>query len=282
MRYFVEIHATGMPSERHDLVDDQVSFGSSPEATLRVRGSVQLAVPLLLLAVHPDAVTLQIPERIPGALTFRGEITRAVAVPWGEDVYVGGVRLAFVATSGSRKGPSSAVVLAATVALLATGAAILRWADPAIPTAADAEAPALASAAACAEPFADGAGSRAAKALVEARAKQARAAFDRTDGVEALKLLSEAKACFETAGMTAQATATAREHAAWQQQLDEEYAALRTRLRVALDQNRAADALQALKGLEALLSVATPERSPYRAWLSSVRRDLERRTASGR
>lgn len=281
MRYFIEIHAAGMPSERHDLVDDQASFGTSPEATIRMGGLVQLAVPLLLLAVHPDTITVQIPERIPGTLTFRGEATRSVAVPWGEDVYVGGVRLAFVATNGSRKGPHSVVVLAVTVALLATGAAILQWADPANPTAPDAEPPVLAAAVGCAEQRVDGASSRAVKALAEAHAKQQRAPFDRTDGVEALKLLGEAKACFDTAGMAAQATAAEREHATWQQQMDEEYAALRLRLRVALDQNRAADALTALKGLEALV-VATPTRSPYRAWLSSVRRDLERRTASRR
>lgn len=280
MRYFVEIHATGMPSERHDLLDDQASFGTSPEATIRVRGSTQMAVPLLLFALHPDAVTVQIPERVPGALTFRGEAKRSVAVPWGEDVYVGGIRLAFVGTSGSRKGPNSAVVLAVTVAFLAAGAAILRWADPASPTAHDAEPPALASAASCAEQSTDGANGRAAKALAEAHAKQKRAPFDRTDGVDALKLLSEAKACFDTAGLTAQATAAEQERAGWQQQMDEEYAALRLRLRVALDQNRVTDALTALKGLEAL--VATQARSPYRAWLSSVRRDLERRAPSRR
>jgi hypothetical protein len=280
MRYFVEIHATGMPSEHHDLVEDQVSFGTSPEATIRVRGSAQLAVPLLLFAVHPDAVIVQIPERIPGTLTFRGEGARVVAVPWGEDVYVGGVRLAFVATNGSRKGPNSAVVVAMTVALLAAGAAMLRWAAPASATAHDVEPPALATTVGCAEQSAEGARSRAAKALAEAHAKQQRAPFDRGDGVEALKLLSEAKACFDTAGMTAQATAAENERAAWQQQMDEEYAALRLRLRVALDQNRVADALTALKGLEAL--VATQARSPYRAWLSNVRRDLERRAASPR
>jgi len=280
MRYFVEIHATGLPSERYDVVDDQATFGTSPEATIRVRGSVELAVPLLILAVRQDAMTVQIPERIPGALTFRGEATRAVPVPWGEDVYVGGVRLAFVAASGSRKGPNSAVVLAVTVALLTAGAAILRWAGPASSTAYDAEPPALALASSCAEQSTDGAKARAAKALAEAHAKQKRAPFDRTDGVEALKLLSEAKACFDMAGLTAQATATEQERAAWQQQMDEEYAALRLRLRVALDQNRVADALTALKGLEAL--VATQVRSPYRAWLSSIRRELERRSASRR
>ena len=246
MRYFVEVHATGISSERHDLVDDQASFGTAPEATIRVGDSIQLAIPLLLLAVHPDAITVQIPERIPGALTFRGEATRAIAVPWGEDVYVGGVRLAFVATNGSRKGPNSAVVLAVTVALLAAGAAILRWVDPASPTAHDVEPPALASAAPCAEPSADGARSRAGHALAEAHAKQERAPFDRTDGVQALKLLSEAKACFDAAGMAAQATATERERASWQEQMDEEYAALRLRLRVALDQKHPDDALLAL------------------------------------
>jgi hypothetical protein len=269
-----------MPSERHDLVDDQVSFGTSPEATIRVRESTQLAVSLLLLAVRPDAVTVQIPERIPGTLTFRGQATRAVAVPWGEDVYVGGVRLAFVTTGGSRKGANSAVVLGVTIALLAAAAAILRWSDPASPTAQDADPPVLASAASCAEQTRESANGRAAKALDEAHAKQKRAPFDRTDGVEALKLLSEAKACFDMVGLTAQAMAAEQERAAWQQQMDEEYAALRLRLRVALDQNRVADALTALKGLEAL--VATQARSPYRAWLSSIRRELERRSASRR
>lgn len=281
MRYFVEVHATGTPSERHDLVEDQASFGSSPEATIRVRGSIQLAVPLLLLTVHPDSLSIQIPERIPGSLTFRGEATRAVAVPWGEDIYVGGVRLAVAAENGSRKGPSSVVVFAATVALLALGAAVLRWAEPASPSEHDVEPPALAAATAgCAERSADDASSRAVHALAEAHAKQQRAPFDRTDGVEALKLLSEAKACFDGAGLTAQSTATEQERVAWQQHLDEEYAGLRLRLRLALDQKKTGDALKALAGLEALLT--TQAQSPYRAWLSSVRRDLERRSGAAR
>jgi hypothetical protein len=280
MRYFVEVHATGVASERHDIFEDEASFGTSPEATLRVRGSIQLVIPLLIFAVHPEGMTVQIPERIPGTITFRGEATRAVVVPWGEDIYVGGVRLAFVAENGSRKGPSSIVVLAATVALLASGAALLRWAVPASSTAREAEPPALAaSAAQCGELNRDGANGRATQLLAEARAKEQRAPFDRTDGVEALGLLGEAKACFDTAGMTTEALATEQERASWQQRMDDEYASLRLRLRVALDQKQSGDALAALRGLEALL--AAQPRSPYRAWLSGIRRDLERRSGPG-
>ncbi len=278
MRYFVEVHAAGMVPERHALPEDQASFGSALEASIRSPAADRLTLPLLIFAVLGDCVTVQFPERIAGSVTFRGEATRSAAVPWGEDVYVGGARLAFVAESGRRKGPSGAVLAAVLFALLAGAAIVLGSSDRASPTASDLEPPQLFKMpTSCPEPSADAAGSHAAQLLGNARAMKQRAPFDRGDGVRALKLLGEAKVCFELAGRVDDAVATEQERARWQDEVDEEYAALRLRLRVALDQKRFGDALSALRGLEGLL--ASQAASPYRTWLANLRRDLERRTS---
>ena len=114
---------------------------------------------------------------------------------------------------------------------------------------------------------------RALEAERAARAKAQRFLFDFSDGVEALRLYQEAAACFDRAGRTAEATRAQSDLANWQARVNDEYSALRLRLRVALDHDRFADALHATKELQALLSDRVE--SPYLEWLARVRRELE-------
>jgi hypothetical protein len=276
MRYFVELHGTGVISQRHELLEEQAAVGAIPDASVRVEMREGAEMPVILLARQAEAITVRLPERVPGTLTFRGEPTRAAAVPWGEDIYAGNVRLAFVA-EGGKAGRSGGVMLA--VGLLAAAAVGTAWLGSdrfSSPKQTEIEPPSLVEATTpCAEHAPGPAKAFAFQALSRARSKRQRAPFDRAEGVQALELFSLAKACFETASSPADVEVAAKEHAELKGQLDEEYAALRLRLRVSLDQKRYADAAAAVQALERLLAPQGP--SPYRAWLVDLRQDLERR-----
>jgi hypothetical protein len=281
MRYFVEIHGSGVVSQRHELLDAQATLGATPDASVRIEVNDGTAIPLLLLARQPDAITVRLPEQVQGTLTFRGEPTRAVAVPWGEDVYVGSVRLAFIAESGRPRHSGGVVLVVGLLAAAALGAALI-GSDPfSGPQQTEIEAPPLIRATpTCPEHDTGPARVFASLALGQALAKRQRAPFDRADGVQALELFGQAKACFEAVGSPADAGAAEKAGAELQGQLNEEYAALRLRLRMSLDQKRWEDAAASVQALERLLTPQGP--SPYRAWLADLSHDLERRVRRSR
>lgn len=276
MRYFVEIHGAGVLSQRHELLEEQAAIGVAPEASVRVQVASGIDLPLILVARQSDAITVRLPERVPGTLTFRGEATRAASVPWGEDIYVGSLRLAFVAESGKPQRSGGILLAVGLLAAAAAGAVVLGSDNFGGPKQTEIEPPPLVAATTtCAEHGAEPAKAFAAQALSRARAKRQRAPFDRADGVHALELFGQAQACFEAAGNAADAEVAKNERAELQGQLDAEYSALRLRLRVSLDQKRYGDASAAVQALERLLAPQGP--SPYRAWLADLRQDLERR-----
>lgn len=279
MRYFVEIHAAGASAERYELPDGEAALGNGADATVRVE-SAQLSAPLMIVTVQVEKALVRIPDQLPGSLNFRGEVTREAAVPWGEDLYVGGARLAFVAERSDRKNSQGVLLFAALGVLVA---AVVAWprgesnvatGDALVPPSFAASHPV------CAEQLPDAAMSRAKRLLTTALAKEQRAPFDRRDGVEALGLLNEAQACFERAGAAEDAKKAAEQLGSWKAVLDQEYAALRLRLRMALEQNRPADALLVVRALESLL--AGQGTSPYRTWLGGLHQDLERRAPGPR
>lgn len=276
MRYFVEIHGASVVSQRHELLDAQATLGATPDASVRIEVDDGTVIPRLLLSRQADAVAVELPERVPGTLTFRGEPTRAVAVPWGEDIYVGSVRLAFIAESGRRRHSGGVVLFVGLLAAAALGAALIGSDSLSGRQQTEIEAPPLVEGRPiCPERDAGPARAFASQALSRALAKRQRAPFDRADGVQALELFGQAKACFEAVESPADAAAAEKAGAELQGQLDEEYAALRLRLRLSLDQKRWEDAAAAVQALERLLTPQGP--TPYRAWLSDLRHDLERR-----
>jgi hypothetical protein len=99
--------------------------------------------------------------------------------------------------------------------------------------------------------------------------------FARAEGIEALQLLGVAGACYRQAAETRGAARAANELERWTGRLNEEYAALRLRLRVALDHGRHSEALLAVRGLQSLTG-ARPG-TAYAEWLTALRRELDRK-----
>jgi hypothetical protein len=275
MARLVELQVRGSQAVELQLPAAPVTLGSGPSSDLRVPESSGLLERHLLLTPSDAGVTVAVGNHATGALIYHGQELREALVPWGDEAYVANLRLGFV-SRGAEAGRSSTLLLLTPVLLLLIGMAAFADGEPEIDPTASVEAPSLAGPpASCREPDPARAGPRAKEAERAAHAKMQRSAFVTREGLEALDLLAESSACFRTAGLEPEAARVEAEHRAWSERLNDDYAAARLRLRLALAEERPEGALGAVRELEALLA-ARPS-SPYTEWLTELRRKLERK-----
>jgi hypothetical protein len=236
----------------------------------------------IAIELSPSADGVLVQTR-PGArvvVRHEGRAITEVLAPWGDEVFVQGVRLTFVLDASSADRMRAlfvglfgvAVVVAALFGLRALRSqSQSTYVDP----------PALVGGQpSCPATDAQAAETRARDAESSGLAKRERYPFDPADGPEALSLLREAAVCFGTAGRTQDASrvdATAKE---WEERLTSDYTALHTRLRVALEREQSGEALGAAKELELLLSRSGEH--PYRDWLGARREQLEKKRDLGK
>jgi hypothetical protein len=277
MAHYVEIQVPGLPSREHELSLRAVKVGTGSEAELRLPVSSGFAGLQLELTTAEHGVRVALFSGAQGTLVFRGQECAEAFVPWNEELFAGGVRLAFIARP---KRAGSPLLLLAPVLLLAAGMMLLPKLENRVEGEGEVEAPPLAlSKIECREKEPAHVERRAREAEHAGRAKLQRFAFAAHEGIEALDLLAEASACFNAAGQADDAARARDAHSAWSGQLADDYAAARLELRVALEQERYQQALNAASHLQALLA-ARPA-CPYSEWLSSVAHRLERKVAKG-
>lgn len=267
---FLEVHIPSGTPERHELLATRSLVGAGPEATVRVSPGSRFAAVELELEIQPNGVLV----RTPGAsasIVFQGTSFSIATVPWGDEIFVKGVRLTFLAATAKHSRPNPVLLIIAPLALLLVGVAAFQSLGTDDTLAREVEAPSLVDEARpCVQTNPQDAAHQAREAEHAALAKQERFPFDARDGVEAASLLGQARACFATAALEPDRARVESELAQWSERLRQDYAALQLKLRVALDNDRREDALDACLGLEALLG-SRPD-SPYRQWLQSVRR----------
>jgi hypothetical protein len=274
MAKFVELHVRGSQPVELELPPGRATLGSGSGSDLRVPESSGLLERHLLLTPSESGVTVSVAAHAPGALNFRGQELREALVPWGDEIYIAKLRLAFSAR-GAEKNRSSALLLLAPVLLLLIGMAAFTDGEPEIAPTDSVEAPALAGPPTCRETEPERATRRAREAEHAASAKMQRSAFVTREGVEALDLLAESSACFRAAGLADESARLDAAYTKWHERLNDDYASARLRLQVALSSERTESALGAVRELEALLSARPP--SPYTEWLAELRRKLERK-----
>lgn len=277
----LELEVSGEHTRRQELEGERLVIGTGSDTSIRVVGASGVLPRHVEVSLDPTGARLAVVEEAPNGVVFRGSEHRKVHVPWGEEAYVGNLRLMFLdesEQSGRSKGP---LLILAPLLVLAVFGVLTGAFKPASPSAQTIDAPTLAETpVACSASDSATTGHRALEAEHAARAKAERFLFDFSDGVDALRLYREAVACFDRAGRTADVARARTELADWQGRVNDEYAAMRLRLRVALDHDRYADALRAVKELQALLS-DRPE-SAYLEWLARVRRELETKAAKSK
>ncbi len=196
-------------------------------------------------------------------------------VPWGTPFTLGDLRLtpllAEVARKKTKVSPLAVILGVLTAAMVAW--ALLGSPDPvASISSSDETAPQLFAKKASCRVSGDAAARLAEQRLEDALAKAERYVFDPHDGVEAGELLSQAAACFERSGEQRRTSSTKRRLAAWKKRLERDYVSSRTRLELALREERYIDAKQEISTLRALLR---GRKHPYVEWLKSVERKLD-------
>jgi hypothetical protein len=275
MSHFLEIHFPGDTTERHEIIGPEASIGSAPSATIRPEHGEQLEPEQLKLVPTDAGCHVSLMPGVVGPLMFGGAPQWQALVPWGEEVFLRGVRYTFL-RAGSAKRPSSVVLIAAVVGLAFGGYLIFGNPGESAASKMEIEPPSLAvPSAACPDPTPTAAAEHGARAERAALAKEERSAFDVTDGVGALASLAESAACYGAAGNAESAERVKGELVAWMAQMNEDYAATRLRLKLALEHGRLKEALAAVAHLQALVP-----KGSYADWLAAVRREIERKTAT--
>jgi hypothetical protein len=279
MAYRLEVQAPTRPPEQHELKLGVVSLGSGDLAEVRVNAP-NLSPLHLSLEVQLTGVTVRVVDGASSGVLYEGMEQREAAVGWGAEVFVAGVRLSFLADDVVERRTNPLLIAALGAALV-----VVAWQGAGSAADGDAqgtavELPSLTPPATpCPEAEPPLATQRARGDELAAHAKQQRYPFDASEGLAALQRLESAAACFDAAGASLDAARTRGERDVFQARLNDDFSALRLRLQLALDHERAADALGAAKAIDEL--VAPMGETPYRSWLMNVRRRLEQKLARG-
>ncbi len=275
MRCALELHLPDGTAEYHVIPENGLLIGRSNRVSIRIPDATVFTIESLELSAGERDVGVQVPNGVMGQFRFEGREYRAVRVPFGGEIFVGNARLHFHGGASENQTKSHALVTLA-VALSLIGLAVHHASGPGVTLTENVSAPRLLDedrAVPCTSVDFEEAVKAARDAERAAAAKRQRSLFATGDGVAAFALMRQAESCLRAAGELAAAGRLRREADAWRIHLDEYYADLRVRLRVALDASRTSDAQVAIRQLQDLLSHHEP--GPYHRWLERLSVSLE-------
>jgi len=281
MRYFVEIHCAGSATERHEIVGSEVKIGSGAACSIRPKRAEAFLGEHVLLAPSSACCRVSLMPGVPAPLMYLGAPQREVVLPWGDEVFLEGTRFTFLRETGKAKRRSPVLIAAVLVVLALAAVMSVRVAEGPDVAKRDVEPPALLPKPhQCAESDPSRTENSAVQAERSALAKEERSAFEVAEGGRALALLSEAETCYRAAGLTADAERLNAELIRWTARTNEDYAAARLRLQLALQHQRWSEAVGAVEHLQALL--VDHGKEPYMDWLGDLHNALLRKMTTHR
>lgn len=281
MKHFVEIHAAGSATERHEIAGKEARIGSGNTCSIRPKLGNTLQTEHLRLVPSDTGCGVHLMPGVAGPLIYAGAPQWEVVVPWGDEVFLDGTRFTFLRDGGQSKKPNPVLLAVAAVVLTLTALAFARTSEDLDVSKRDLDPPSLLEKAVpCRESDPTRIGTVAEQAERSAFAKEERSAFAMADGAQALGLLSESEACYRQSGNSADAERVKAELSRWTAQMNEDYAATRLRLQTAIEHRRWGEALDAARHLQALLVDHGAE--PYTDWLRGLANELERKQAQER
>jgi hypothetical protein len=275
VKYFVEIHAVGS-TERHEITGVEARIGSGATSSIRPRQTRAFQTEHVRLVPSESGCRVSLMPGVPGPLMYAGAPQWEVLVPWGDEVFLEGTRFTFLREGGRSKRPSPVLLAVTAVVLMLAAVAFARSSEDQEMSKLELEPPALLEKAVpCSESDPSRAATLAVQTERSAFAKEERSAFEVADGAQALGLLSESEACYRLTGNAVDADRLKTELLRWAGQTNEDYAAARLRLRIAIEHQRWDEAMAAVQHLRALL--VDHEKQPYTEWLSGLHHELERK-----
>jgi len=274
MKAYIEITQSNRATYRQPLAGSRISLGRSSHCDISFPAEPELETEHLFIVPGETGCQVKLSKQTRTPFFYRGQPLRNETIPWGEDIFVNTIRLRMVRelSKVDRTTISPRFILIASL-LLGSGAWLLLNRSPtdnSHDTEEVAASPLFEQPIKC---------SQSSPSLFRAReseraafAKMERYPFDHQDGVEAVRLLSEARDCYQTVGEIVQVTRVQQALDSWTRRLEQDYRSHRLRLRLALANARYDKARRTLRILQNLLSHRDDN---YTKWLDHVERELD-------
>lgn len=252
--YYLEVYSPAAPPRRYALPSSRCSIGTADSADLTLPNPGTTAAALLVAAVVGTGMALRATPSSELGLRFGGAEYREVMVPWGDDVFVGTLRLRFCRELSTIHPMLHAMALIASALSLIGGVVVAQRWQSELAIAPASKPPSMdAPISACPDKEPEVAAYRAADALRRGYAKKARFPFSAREGGAALSLFAQAEACFAVCGNHAEAEIASAEHDAWLAKLDSRVRTLSITLDRAIAEKNYHRALQVDLALRELL-----------------------------
>lgn len=273
MKAFVEITQSNRATYRQPLAESRISLGRSEHCDISFPAEPELETEHLFIVPGEAGCQVELSRQTRTPFFYRGEPLRNETIPWGEDIFVSTIRLRMVRelSKVDRTKFSPRFILIALLLLGSSAGLLLRRS----PTDDSHDSGEVAASPLFEQPIKC---SQSSSSLFRAReseraafAKMERYPFDHQDGIEAVRLLSEARDCYQTAGEIVQETRVQKALNTWMRRLEQDYRSHRLRLRLALAAARYDKAKRTLRILQNLLSHRDDS---YTEWLDHVEREL--------
>ncbi len=273
MKAFIEITQSNRTTFRRPLEGSKISLGRSSRCDISLPEEQQLQAEHLLIIPEKTGCQVELASQAPTSFSFQGQPMQKGLIPWGEDIYVDKIRFRMV------RGPSKTdrklinrQFIFAVFPLLCASAWLLLNRSPADDSSDPGNvvaSPLFNPPIECTQPRL--ALHRAGEAERAAFAKMERYPYVYQDGVEAVRLMSESRNCYQAAGDSSQAARVQKALDTWTRRLEQDYRSLRLRLRLALADVQSDEARRIVRILRDLLSHRDDS---YTQWLVRVEQRL--------
>lgn len=278
MDAFVEVVKPDGTQERFPVEGAQITLGKSGTAGISIPTANELELEHLLIAPRgKEGCWISTSQ---GALTpalLKGKPFTSGMAPWGSELVIGRLRIRVTNKRASTKkdGDQQVSPLLIVVAVAVLGGAawmMLQGGGTSLPSAEGLEPPPLLTDI----PTTCPANGDARDLEYRAHSRGDRFRYDLRDGVEAVKLYSQAGACYRGAGDPTRAAEMERQRDEMKETMDADYAARRLRLHHALSTENWEEASVESRALASMLTNADPENG-YVVWLDRTRRIVQAR-----
>lgn len=198
MKSWVDVLVPGRHVERFRISDAGLTLGSSPSADIKLSGAPGILPVHCQLRPEADGCWVELVDTAPDPFRYQGTLSRACVVAWGQDVFLGALRLTLsadgVAPGATKRSP---LVWVAALAVPLLVAMAFFSPDPRARSAMVEEEPPrlFGDLPPCSESKA-GAVGRGSVAEQVGMAKHERGVFVLKDSVDGVQLMREASACY--------------------------------------------------------------------------------------
>ena len=281
MTTYIEITQSDRATFRLPLAKSKITFGRSSNCDISLPDEPNLHSEHLVIIPYEAGCNVELSEETIAPFSYQGQPLQNGTIRWGEDIFVDKIRLHMVrepAIIHLRTLGKQSIFFA--LLLLGTSFWFLLSRSPQddLRVSESVVAPSLFNQPIeCSRPRLARYWAREVERT--AFAKMQRYPFKPQDGVEAVRLISEARDCYQIAGEVVHVTRVEKALDTWKRRIERDYHNHRLRLRFALGSERHDDARRSIRILRDLLIHRS---DPYTHWLNRVEQKIKRPLTNAR